>query len=85
MSITPRSIAHVQHDAPQLEKRCRVHLKATNDSWRVDETYLKVKTVWMYLYRAVDPQGNTLEFLLSQKRDTEAVKRFFAKAIGFAT
>jgi hypothetical protein len=48
-----------------LEKRCRPHLKATTDSWRVDETYVKVKTVWMYLYRAVDCQGNTLEFLPS--------------------
>jgi transposase, IS6 family len=81
MSITPRSTALVQHYAPALEKRCRVHLKATNDSWRVDETYIKVKKVWMYLSRAVDSQGNTLEFLLSQKRDTEAAKCFFAKAL----
>jgi IS6 family transposase len=69
----------VQHYAPELEKRCRSHLKATNDSWRVDETYVKVKKVWMYLYRAVDSQGNTLEFLLSPRRDGEAAKRFFAK------
>ena len=71
----------VQHYAPELEKRCRPHLKTTNDSWRVDETYVKVKKVWMYLYRAVDSQGNTLEFLLSPKRDTEAAKRFFSKAL----
>ena len=57
------------------------HLKATNDSWRVDETYIKVKKVWMYLYRAVDSQGNTLEFLLSPRRDAEAAKRFFSKAL----
>jgi IS6 family transposase len=44
----------VQHYAPEMEKRCRPHLKAMNDSWRVDETYIKVKKVWMYLYRAVD-------------------------------
>lgn len=44
----------VQHYAPELEKRCRPHLKACNDSWRVDETYIKIKKVWMYLYRAVD-------------------------------
>src|SRR5258708_4295127 len=50
----------VQRSAPELEKRCRSHLKATNDSWRVDETYIKVKKVWMYLYRAVDSAGNTL-------------------------
>jgi transposase-like protein len=49
----------VQHYAPELEKRCRPHLKATNDSWRVDETYVNVKKVWMYLYRAVDSQGKT--------------------------
>jgi transposase, IS6 family len=79
--ITPRSIALVQRYAPELEKRCRSHLKATNDSWRVDETYVKVKKVWMYLYRAVDSQGNTLEFLLSSTRDTQAAKRFFAKAL----
>jgi transposase, IS6 family len=71
----------VQCYAPELEKRCRSHLKATNDSWRVDETYVKVKKVWMYLYRAVDSEGNTLEFLLSPRRDGEAAKRFFAKAL----
>jgi transposase-like protein len=64
-----------------LEKRCRPHLNATNDSWCVDETYVKVKKVWMYLYRAVDSQGNTLEFLLNPRRDAEAAKRFFAKAL----
>jgi len=72
----------VQHYAPELEKRCRPHLKGTTDSWRVDETYVKVKGVWMYLYRAVDSQGNTLEFLLSATRDAQAAKRFFAKALG---
>jgi transposase, IS6 family len=71
----------VQCYAPELEKRCRSHLKATTDSWRVDETYVKVKKVWMYLYRAVDSQGNTLEFLLSPTRDAQAAKRFFAKAL----
>jgi transposase, IS6 family len=71
----------VQRYAPELDKRCRPHLKATNDSWRVDETYLKVKKVWMYLYRAVDSDGNTLEFLLSPRRDAEAAKRFFVKAL----
>jgi transposase, IS6 family len=71
----------VQCYAPELKKRCRPHLKATNDSWRVDETYVKVKKVWMYLYRAVDSQGQTLEFLLSPKRDTEAAKHVFTKAL----
>jgi len=71
----------VQCYAPELEKRFRSHLKATTDLWRVDETYVKVKKVWMYLYRAVDSQGNTLEFLLSPTRDARAAKRFFAKAL----
>ena len=71
----------MQRYAPELEKRCRPHLKATNDSWRVDETYIKIKKVWMYLYRAVDSEGNTLEFLLSPTRDAQAAKRFFEKAL----
>ena len=71
----------VQHYAPELEKRCRLHLRRTADSWRVDETYVKVKGEWLYLYRAVDSQGNTLEFLLSTARDAQAAKCFFAKAL----
>jgi transposase, IS6 family len=71
----------VQRYAPELEKRCKPHLKATHDSWRVDETYVKVKKVWMYLYRAVDSQGTTLEFLLSATRDAQAAKGFFAKTL----
>jgi transposase, IS6 family len=71
----------VQHYAPELEKRSRPHLKATNDSWRVDETYIKIKGTWTYLYRAVDSEGNTLEFLLSPTRDAQAAKRFFLKAL----
>ncbi|GHP00423.1 IS6 family transposase [Reticulibacter mediterranei] len=71
----------VQAYAPEIEKRCRPHLKACNDSWRVDETYIKVKKKWVYLYRAVDSQGNTLEFLLSPMRDAEAAKHFFCKAL----
>ncbi len=55
--------AFVQCYAPELEKRCRPHLKATTDSWKVDETYIKIKKAWTYLYRAVDAEGNTLEFL----------------------
>ncbi|GAC1663656.1 MAG: IS6 family transposase [Ktedonobacteraceae bacterium] len=71
----------VQRYAPELEQRSKRHLKATTDSWRVDETYVKVKNVWMYLSRAVDSQGNTLEFRLSATRDAEAAKRFFAKTL----
>jgi transposase, IS6 family len=71
----------VQRYAPELDKRCRSYLKACNDSWKVDETYIKVKKVWVYLYRAVDSAGNTLEFLLSPTRDAEAATRFFCKAL----
>src|SRR5512142_2599816 len=71
----------VQHYAPELEKRSRPHLKATNDSWKVDETYIKVRKTWTYLCRAVDSEGNTLEFLLSATRDAGAAKRFFVKAL----
>ena len=57
-------------------------LKPTNDSWRMDETYVRVKGKWRYLYRAVDSTGATLDFLLSAKRDAAAAKRFLAKALG---
>lgn len=67
--------------ASQLEKRIRPQLKQTNDSWRVDETYIKVNGSWMYLYRAVDSSGNTIEFLLSKTRDQKAAKRFLCKAL----
>ncbi len=71
----------VQRYAPELDKRCRPSLKATSDSWRVDETYIKVKKVWMYLYRAVDSEGSTLDFWLSPTRDGKAAKHFFVKTL----
>lgn len=71
----------VQSYAPELDQRVRPHLQLTNDSWRVDETYVKVKGVWKYLYRAVDSMGNTLDFLLSAKRDGKAAVRFLGKAL----
>jgi transposase, IS6 family len=72
----------VQRYAPEIERRLRKGLKATNDSWRVDETYVRVKGQWRYLYRAVDSSGATLDFLLSAKQDADAAKRFLAKALG---
>ncbi len=62
-------------------RRCRAKLKPTNDSWRVDETYIKVKGEWLYLYRAVDSDGNTIEFMLSPRRNAVSAKRFFCKAL----
>jgi transposase, IS6 family len=74
----------VQTYAPELNKRCRPHLKATNKSYRVDETYIKVKGHDRYLYRAVDSTGQTIEFLLTAKRDAAAAKRFLRKALSGA-
>jgi IS6 family transposase len=71
----------VQRYAPELERRLRSRLKPTNDSWRVDETYIRVKGKWVYLYRAVDSSGATIDFLLSAKRDAAAAERFLAKAL----
>jgi transposase, IS6 family len=68
--------------APELERQLRRRLKPTNDSWRVDETYIRVKGKWVYLYRAVDSRGATIDFLLSAKRDAAAAKRFLAKSLG---
>jgi transposase, IS6 family len=71
----------VQAYAPEVEKRIRPHLRPTNDSYRVDEAYIKVKGVWKYLYRAVDAPGRTIDFLLSAKRDARAAKCFFRKML----
>jgi IS6 family transposase len=67
--------------APELDNRIRPFLHPTNDSWRVDETYIEVEGAWKYLYRAVDSMGNTLDFMLSAKRDSKAASRFFRKVL----
>jgi IS6 family transposase len=71
----------IQAYAGTLEQRIRRHLLPCTGSWRVDETYIKVKGVWSYLYRAVDSLGQTIDFLLSGRRDAAAAKRFFRKAL----
>ena len=71
----------VQRYAPEIERRLRPHLKPTNKSWRVDETYIRVKGKWTYLYRAVDSTGASIDYLLSAKRDAAAAKRFFQKVL----
>jgi transposase-like protein len=69
----------VQRYAPEINKRIRPHLKLAGASYRIDETYIKVGIVCKYLYRAVNSTGQTIEFMLSAKRDVSAAKRFFKK------
>jgi len=66
---------------PLIEKMARKQKRPVGGSWHMDETYIKVKGVWKYLYRAVDKQGKTVDFLLTAKRDMAAAKRFFDKAM----
>ncbi|BBU64303.1 hypothetical protein MSC49_42380 (plasmid) [Methylosinus sp. C49] len=68
--------------APLLEKEFRARKRAVGSSWRLDETYVKVKGCWKYLYRAVDKAGATVDFFLTAKRDCKAALRFLRKAIG---
>jgi putative transposase len=69
--------------APLLEESFRQrHKKPVSSSWRMDETYIKVNGDWHYLYRAVDKEGNTIDFMLSKNRDREAAEKFLGKAIG---
>ncbi|EEQ12622.1 transposase [Yersinia frederiksenii] len=64
-----------------LDKAFRRHKRTVGQRWRLDETYIKVKGQWKYLYRAVDTSGQTIDFLLTVKRDAAAALRFFRKAI----
>jgi len=71
----------VQTYGPELEKRCRPRLKPTAKSYRVDETYIRLKGTDRYLYRAVDKDGQIIDFLLTARRDAGAAKRFFRKVL----
>jgi len=71
----------VQHYAPEIVKRFRWYQGYRSSSWRVDETYVKVKGQWKYYYRAVDKQGRTLDFYLSHTRYATAARRFLTKAL----
>ncbi len=70
--------------APELEKRVKPPLRPTNDSWKVDETSIKVKGEWLYQYRVVDSDGQSIAFFFSAKRDAAAAQGFFEKALGAA-
>ena len=71
----------VQHYTPEFEKRWSRYARCVGGSWRCDETYIKVKGEWVYLYRAADKAGKTVDFYLSRKRDVNAAKAFLRKAM----
>ena len=79
------SLAHttilrwVQRYVPEFEKLWRLYARPVGGSWRCDETYIKVRGRWTYLYRAVDKQGRTVDFLLSEHRDVAAANASFAR------
>ncbi len=80
--ITHTTIMRWVHQySPIIDERIRKYLKQTNDSWRMDETYIKIKGKDAYLYKAVDSEGNTLDFYISEHRDKDAAKKFFKKAL----
>lgn len=66
---------------PLLDKAFRRHKRSVGHRWRMDQTYIKIKGQWTYLYRAVDSEGQTIDFLLTARRDAAAALRFFRKAI----
>jgi transposase-like protein len=81
------SLAHttimrwVHHYTPEFVRRWNRFARPAGSSWRVDDTYIKVRGKWIYLYRAIDSAGRTVDFRLSRKRDVAAAKAFFRKAI----
>ena len=81
------SLAHttitrwIHHHAPEFERRWNRFARPAGSSWRVDETYVKIRGQWVYLYRAVDRVGKTVDFRLSTRRNVAAAKAFFRKAV----
>jgi transposase-like protein len=70
----------VRHYSPEFEKRWKRYVRSVGGSWRMDETYVKVRGQWVYLYRAVDKAGKTVDFHLSRNRDVNAAQAFLRKA-----
>jgi len=82
LKLTHTTIMRWVHQySPIIDERVRRHIKPTNDSWRMDETYLKIKGKNAYLYRSVDSEGKTIDFFVSEHRDKDAAKKFFRKAL----
>jgi len=78
LSVSHTTIMRWVHQyAVEIKKRLKKFLKRSTDSYRIDETYVKVKGKWLYLYRAIDSEGNTLDWMLSKTRDEKAVINFF--------
>ena len=71
----------VQRYGPEIHRRLRGHLKAKSPTWHMDETFVRIAGRWLYLFRAVDGHGQTVDFYLSETRDREAAKCFLKKAL----
>ena len=82
VEVDPSTIFRwVQRYAPEIEKRVRRYQGSRSGSWRVDETYVRVGGRWTYLFRAVDKHGQLIDFMLSDRRNTQAAYRFLRKAL----
>jgi transposase-like protein len=77
----PTILRWAQRSVPEFEKQWNRYARPVGTSWRVDETYIRVRGRWAYLYRAVDKQGLTVDFLPSERRDIAAAERFLIRAI----
>jgi len=71
----------VQRYVPEFVKHWQPYTRSVGTSWRIDETYIRLKGKWVYLYRGVDKEGQTVDFFLSERRDMTAAKRFLQQAI----
>ena len=71
----------VQRYGPEVHRRLRGNVKPKSSTWHMDETFVRIAGRWLYLFRAVDSQGQTVDFYLSETRDREAAKRFLKKAL----
>jgi len=81
LSMAHTTIMRWVHQAPEFERRWNRFARSAGSSWRVDETYVKIRGRWVYLYGAVDREGKTVDFRLSAKRDVAAAKAFLREAI----